>query len=70
MPQVEVKCSVSNCSFWGKGNNCQAPTIMVEVDQHADYNTEMSSEFGVDTSHQDQAPTSAVTCCKTFKPKK
>jgi len=70
MPQVEVKCSVANCSFWGKGNNCQAPSIMVEVDQHADYNTEMSAEFGVDTSHQDHAPTSAVTCCKTFKPKK
>ena len=25
----EVKCSVSNCSFWGQGNLCQASAIVV-----------------------------------------
>ncbi|MEW9668748.1 DUF1540 domain-containing protein [Ammoniphilus sp. 3BR4] len=70
MPNIEVKCSVANCSYWGKGNNCQAPAIMVDLDQHADYNAEMGNELGIDTEHQDHAPTSAATCCRTFKPKK
>lgn len=70
MPQIEVKCSVSNCSFWGKGNNCQAPAIMVDIDQHADYSAEMANELGIDTQHQDQASNSQATCCRTFKPRK
>lgn len=70
MPQVEVKCSVSNCSFWGRGNNCQAPAIMVDLDPHANYNAEMGNELGIDTEHQDLAAESAETCCRTFRPKK
>ena len=68
--QTEVKCSVSNCSYWGQGNNCEAPAIMVEVDRHANYNSEMGSELGIQTEHQDLAENSAQTCCRTFKPKK
>lgn len=70
MPKVEVKCSVSNCSFWGQGNNCVAPSIMVEVDRHADYSAEMAGEFGIQLEHKDNAADSAETCCRTFKPKK
>ncbi|RKD27035.1 hypothetical protein BEP19_00215 [Ammoniphilus oxalaticus] len=68
--KVEVKCSVSNCSFWGQGNNCEAPSIMVEVDRHSEYDSEMASELGIQTEHQDTAQVSAETCCRTFKPKK
>lgn len=69
MPQVDVKCSVSNCSFWGDGNLCSAPAIMVDLDSHADYDVEVAGELGIDTSHQDTASHSAATCCRTFKPK-
>jgi hypothetical protein len=67
MAEVNVKCSVSNCNFWGKGNNCMASEIIVDVDQHASFNAEMADELG--SNHHDTASTSAVTCCKTFKPK-
>ncbi|MEW9670995.1 DUF1540 domain-containing protein [Ammoniphilus sp. 3BR4] len=69
MPNVEVKCSVANCTYWGEGNNCVAPAIMVEVDRHANYNAEMAGELGIQTEHKDQAADSAETCCRTFKPK-
>lgn len=70
MPQVEVKCSVSNCSFWGRGNECNAPAIMVDLDSHANYDVEVSGELGIDTTHQDTASSSPATCCRTFKPKR
>ncbi|MGO0062258.1 DUF1540 domain-containing protein [Brevibacillus fluminis] len=65
-----VKCSVANCTYWGEGNNCNADSIMVEVDAHANanYKTEFASESG-NTNHQDAAKNSAQTCCQTFKPK-
>ncbi|MEH6907773.1 DUF1540 domain-containing protein [Neobacillus drentensis] len=69
MPKVEVSCAISNCSFYGQGNVCTAEKIMVELDNHARYDTEMSSELG-EMNHVDQAGHSAETCCKTFKPKR
>lgn len=68
MPKVEVACSIANCSFYGEGNVCTAEKIMVEIDNHARYDTEFSSELG-EKNHVDTAGTSAETCCKTFKPK-
>ncbi|MBU8905701.1 DUF1540 domain-containing protein [Desertibacillus haloalkaliphilus] len=66
-----VKCNVSNCTFWGEGNNCQADSILVEVDRHAnnDYNVEASGELLGDADHKDEAGNVAATCCHTFKPK-
>ncbi|MCY9592471.1 DUF1540 domain-containing protein [Paenibacillus chitinolyticus] len=67
----EVKCAVSNCAYWGQGNNCRADIIMIEVDEHAD--ADLSSEFAgeeFDTRHKDQAADRANTCCHTFKEKK
>ncbi|MEH7158791.1 DUF1540 domain-containing protein [Neobacillus drentensis] len=69
MPNVEVSCSISNCLFYGKGNVCTAEKIMVEHDNHARYDTEMSSELG-EKNHTDYAGHSAETCCKTFKKKR
>ncbi|XEC96836.1 DUF1540 domain-containing protein [Paenibacillus tarimensis] len=65
-----VKCSVSNCTYWGQGNECNADEIMVEVDAHAhvDFNTEFAEEE-LGTNHKDTAPDSSQTCCHTFKPK-
>ncbi len=69
MPQV--KCSVSNCTYWGEGNACNADMIMVEVDKHANKNfsAEFAGEYGYDSEHKDVANSSAQTCCHTFKPK-
>lgn len=67
----EVKCSVSNCTYWAQGNNCSAEMIMVEIDSHAkaNFNAEFAGEYGYDSKHKDVASTSSATCCHTFKPK-
>lgn len=69
MAKPLVQCSVANCTFWGEGNKCNADSIIIEIDKHAQahYDSEFADEF---MSHQDKAPTSASTCCHTFKPKK
>lgn len=65
-----VACSVSNCAFWGQGNQCSADAIHIEIDQHAhaDLSAEFAGgEFGV--RHTDEAKESSATCCHTFQPK-
>lgn len=42
MPK-DVMCEVSNCTFWGQGNSCQADQIYVvsqREDEHAHNNQE------------------------------
>ncbi|MDF2714665.1 MAG: hypothetical protein K0R28_1590 [Paenibacillus sp.] len=70
MAKPLVKCSVSNCSFWGENNNCNADAIMIEIDSHAKakFDEEFAGE-SFDSDHQDRAPTSSATCCHTFKQK-
>lgn len=65
-----VKCSVSNCTYWGEKNVCQADLIMIEIDKHANlnYNAEFAGE-SFDTEHQDATSSSSGTCCHTFKAK-
>ncbi|WP_349407841.1 DUF1540 domain-containing protein [Pseudalkalibacillus sp. SCS-8] len=66
-----VKCNVANCTYWGEGNNCQADAILVEIDQHAneDYDMSVTSSIAEEALHRDQARHSAETCCHTFRPK-
>ncbi|AOZ91707.1 DUF1540 domain-containing protein [Paenibacillus crassostreae] len=69
-PKTLVKCSVSNCNYWGEKNICRAEKIMIEIDSHATAN--LNEEFGDEPyhgNHRDQAQTSSATCCLTFKPK-
>ena len=68
----EVKCSVSNCSFWGQGNFCQASAIVVHPDaQEAGSNANDSYTGAVLTNEtlESSVTTSVETCCHTFKPK-
>ncbi|WP_370510525.1 DUF1540 domain-containing protein [Paenibacillus odorifer] len=64
-----VKCSVSNCHYWGEHNLCRAEEIVIEIDKHVgngykeEYAEEMTNE-----GHRDHASTSSATCCLTFKP--
>lgn len=69
LPNIEVKCSVSDCYFYEEGNNCGAPAIMIEVDKHSISKEEFSDELGIQTEHIDQANTSKNTCCRTFRPR-
>lgn len=71
MTKPIVKCSVSNCTYWGEQNQCRADAIMIDIDSHANaqYNEEFAGE-SFDTEHQDNARNSSGTCCHTFKPKK
>ncbi|MEY8350054.1 DUF1540 domain-containing protein [Bacillus cereus] len=68
----EVRCSVSNCSFWGQGNFCQATSIFVQPD---DQNTNQSDNDSYTNSAltgatlESSATTSVETCCQTFQPK-
>ncbi|KKO51509.1 DUF1540 domain-containing protein [Paenibacillus sp. DMB20] len=65
-----VKCSVSNCHYWGEQNVCRADMIMIEIDRHS--NIHLGDEFadeGFVKNHRDSAKTSSATCCLTFKPK-
>ncbi|PEY30111.1 disulfide formation protein C [Bacillus cereus] len=68
----EVRCSVSNCSFWGQGNFCQANSIFVQPD---DQNTNQSGNNSYTNSAltgetlESSATTSVETCCQTFRPK-
>ena len=68
MPNVEVKCSVSNCTFHAVGNVCGADKITIDMDYESKYDTEFSEEFGL-ANRQEEASKSADTCCKTFKQK-
>ncbi|UHA74152.1 DUF1540 domain-containing protein [Paenibacillus sp. 481] len=63
-----VHCSIANCKFWGDFR-CHAEQIVIEIDAHArtNVNEEFADELG--GPHKDCAPTSAATCCQTFKPK-
>lgn len=72
MPNVEVRCSVSNCFFHKKGNLCGAEKILIDTDSsrsrsRSSKDAEFASEFNLSKEH---AATSYETCCKTFKPKK
>ncbi|MNI02627.1 hypothetical protein D3C73_555100 [compost metagenome] len=65
-----VKCSVANCTHWVQGNNCNADTILIDIDQHANakYDAEFANDF--DADHKDAANKAANTCCHTFELKK
>ncbi|MDC2867653.1 MULTISPECIES: DUF1540 domain-containing protein [unclassified Bacillus (in: firmicutes)] len=68
----EVRCSVSNCSFWGQGNFCQATAIFVQPDSQESTHSEDESYTDTILSGQtieSSAITSVETCCHTFQPK-
>ncbi|AIW86847.1 DUF1540 domain-containing protein [Bacillus mycoides] len=68
----EVKCSVSNCSFWGQGNLCQASAIVVQPDAQEAGQIENSSYTNATLTNEtleSSVTTSVETCCHTFKPK-
>jgi hypothetical protein len=65
-----VNCSVSNCTYWGERNICNADQIIIEIDKHVGsrFKEEYAEEMTLDKNHHDTAATSSSTCCLTFKP--
>lgn len=62
---VDVKCYVDSCHYWGQNNLCQAD--MIEVDNQ--FVGDQSMEIGSLGDAQNEAKTSKETYCRTFKPK-
>ncbi len=60
-----IKCSVNNCSFWHKGNQCSADSIMVTSDS----NTSATQDPALLSSASTPAGHSSDTCCNTFRDK-
>ncbi|MFB9761031.1 MULTISPECIES: DUF1540 domain-containing protein [Bacillaceae] len=66
----EVRCSVSNCSFWGQGNFCQAQAIVVQPDGKAYTNLQDDGHFTAVLEGQTMESNvgqSEETCCQTFR---
>ncbi|MGL4818980.1 MAG: DUF1540 domain-containing protein [Bacilli bacterium] len=74
MSNVNVRCSVANCAYWGNGNFCQASQIVVHSGAGQTSAPESMLE-GALTSAVEQgaltssAATSTETCCQTFVPR-
>ncbi len=62
---VNVKCYVDSCYYWGQNNFCEAETIEVDNQTVGD----RSMEIGSLGDAQNEAKTSKETYCRTFKPK-
>lgn len=71
MPQVDVRCTVDNCTYWGQGNVCEATTILITSDAVGRRFPESVDAKDVDTILDTVGETPAQTCmetaCKTFK---
>lgn len=68
----EVRCSVSNCAFWGQNNFCQANAILVQPDAKDSTQTEDASYTSTVLHGQmmeSSVSTSVETCCQTFRQK-
>lgn len=70
MPNLEVKCTVSNCIFHDKRNLCGAEKIEINMDYQTmqKERTEFASDFDLKAISA-KAANSTETCCNTFKPK-
>lgn len=65
-----VKCSVSDCHFWKKGNECSAKEIMINVNERTSdaFYAEFASEDFVE-DRKEMTQISEQTCCRTFRPR-
>ncbi|MDI7248210.1 MAG: DUF1540 domain-containing protein [Bacillota bacterium] len=71
-----VKCTVSECAYWGSGNVCEADAIEVNRNpaqrgaaRGADMEVGRIGERGEARGRGLSARTSEHTMCKTFRPK-
>lgn len=65
----DIKCTVTDCTFWAKGNNCAAEAIEVNGNPVAQQ-CKPQADMEVGEIGKAQASTSTDTMCKTFKQKR
>ncbi len=65
MPE-NVRCTVSNCVYWDKGNRCAAEAILITTNDKLRYHDD---KMEIGALSETLATTSTETNCKTFKPK-
>lgn len=62
-----VRCTVSNCEYWGTKNRCQAGQILVT------HSSPMivAEKHGMDAEQLEQTPANEIeeTACYTFEPR-
>ncbi|MBC7347727.1 MAG: DUF1540 domain-containing protein [Clostridia bacterium] len=70
----QIMCTVNSCAYWGQGNICEAPKILVTSDAIGDAYPESMDANEVTQLVQQAGLTPATTCmetcCKTFTRKK
>jgi hypothetical protein len=73
LPQLEVYCTVSNCSYWADGNHCVAEKILIttdEIGRRYPESVDVGSVQDLVRQHgTTQAQDCMETCCKTFTPR-
>lgn len=73
MPNVHVRCTVDNCSYWAQGNICDATEILITTDAVGERYPESLDASQLDVILSDVGQTPARSCletsCKTFKAK-
>lgn len=67
---TEVRCKVSSCHYWGSGEVCQAPSIMVKNNFNGGMGGASEDMEVGGIGQNDEAGTSTETMCETFVPEK
>ena len=64
--QLAVLCSIDNCHYWAKGNECMASQILITSDEVG--RQEPESFDAPVASNMERTPVNKCmeTCCKTF----
>lgn len=65
MPQ-NIRCSISNCHYWGKGNQCQATEILVTSNTMAQNLSDVIDAPYANQVTETPVANSQESCCKTF----
>lgn len=64
----KIYCSINNCHYWSKGNECYASEIMVTSDAFASQAPDDMDAPDHTQFPQMYANQCMETCCKTFVP--
>ncbi len=66
---ANIRCTVSNCGYWGDENHCRASQILVMAPSSP---VQQAEEHGVNAEQLKQTPatTDEDTLCYTFERKK
>ncbi|SHK24087.1 DUF1540 domain-containing protein [Desulforamulus aeronauticus] len=61
-----ICCSISNCHYWSKGNQCKATEILITSDTMAQNLSDMIDAPYATQIKETPAGKADESCCKTF----